>query len=144
MKMSMFDVSDLENPVELFNVDIGTENAYSEVTHNHKVLFYKKAENLFGFPVTYRDYDYRNDRDGFVIFRVDLENNQFEKYGEILQEINYRTNIRRIIYIEDVVYTLSDTQIVSYDLNTFEKLKEVVIEPEDEEYEYMTERVYID
>ena len=144
MKMSMFDVSDLENPVELFNVDIGTENAYSEVTHNHKVLFYKKAENLIGFPVTYRDYDYRNDRDGFVIFRVDLENNQFEKYGEILQEINYRTNIRRIIYIEDVVYTLSDTQIVSYDLNTFEKLKEVVIEPEDEEYEYMTERVYID
>ena len=31
MKMSMFDVSDLENPKELFHIDIGDDYAYSEI-----------------------------------------------------------------------------------------------------------------
>lgn len=125
MKMSMFDVSNLENPQEIFSVDIGTEYTSSEVTHNHKALFYKKTENLIGFPVTYRENNYRNNQNGFIIFKIDLANNQFEKYGEILHGLDYRENVRRIIYIEDILYTLGYSNIVSYDLNTFEKLNEV-------------------
>ena len=143
MKMSMFDVSDLENPVELFNVDIGNEYASSDITYNHKALFYKRAENLIGFPVTYRGYNYNGDKNGFVIFRIDLENNEFEKYAEILNEIYYRTNVKRIIYIEDILYSLSESQIISYDLNSFEKLKEVELDEEDLNYGD-TEIVYID
>ena len=134
MKMSMFDVSDLENPVELFNVDIGNEYASSDITYNHKALFYKRAENLIGFPVTYRGYNYNDEKNGFVIFKIDLENNEFEKYAEILNEIYYRTNVKRIIYIEDILYSLSESQIISYDLNTFEKLKEVELDEEDLNY----------
>lgn len=133
MKMSMFDVSDLENPQEVFSVDIGTDYASSEIIHNHKALFYKKAENLIGFPVTYRDNNYRNNQNGFVIFKIDLENNQFEKYGEILHELDYRENVRRVIYIEDILYTLGYSSIVSYDLNTFEKLNEVELSEDNEE-----------
>ncbi len=84
MKMSMFDVSDLENPQEIFNVDIGTDYAYSEITYNHKVLLYKKSENLIGFPVTTRSNDYYNSENGFMIFRIDLENNEFAEYGKIM------------------------------------------------------------
>ena len=125
MKMSMFDVSDLEKPREIFAVDIGTDYASSEITYNHKALFYKKAENLIGFPVNYRSENYRNNQNGFVIFRIDLDNNEFEKYGEILQKLDYRSDTRRVIYIEDILFTLGYSNIVSYDLNTFEKLKEV-------------------
>ena len=131
MKMSMFDVSNLENPEEIFSVDIGTDYSSSEVTYNHKALFYKAAENLIGFPVNYNSYDYNNYKNGFVIFKINLENNQFEKYGEILHESDYRSNIRRVIYIEDVLYTLGYTGIVSYDLNTFEKIHEIEINNED-------------
>ena len=136
MKMSMFDVSDLENPEEIFNVDIGTDYASSEVTYNHKALFYKKAENLIGFPVNYRSNNYRDSQNGFVIFRIDLENNQFEKYGEILHEMDYRSDVRRVIYIEDILYTLGYSSIVSYDLNTFEKLKEVEIKMDNDDVVY--------
>jgi len=125
MKMSMFDVSDLENPKEIFNVNIGNEYASSEITYNHKALFYKKSENLIGFPVTYREYNYRDDSNGFIIFKIDLEENEFEKYGEILNQIDYRTNVKRITYIENIIYALSEQKITSYDLNTFEKLNEV-------------------
>ena len=127
MKMSMFDVSDLENPVEIFNVDIGEDYTSSEVTYNHKALFYKKSENLIGFPVSY---DYREN--GFIIFEIDLENNEFKEYGEIINKSNYRTNIDRVIYIKDVLFTLADAKIVSYDLNTLEKLNEVDL---DDDYE---------
>ena len=136
MKMSMFDVSDLENPEEIFNVDIGTEYASSEVTYNHKALFYKKAENLIGFPVNYRSNNYRNSENGFIIFRIDLENNKFEKYGEILHEMDYRSDVRRVMYIEDILYTLGYSSIVSYDLNTFEKLNEVEIKMDNNDVVY--------
>ena len=124
MKMSMFDVSDLENPKEMFNVNIGDSYAYSEITSNHKALFYNKDKNLIGFPVTLREYKASDDRNAFIIYKIDLEKG-FEKYGEITQKINYRTNIDRAIYIGNVLYTLADSKIVSYDLNTIEKIKEL-------------------
>lgn len=125
MKMSMFDVSDLENPQEVFNVNIGTDYAHSDVIYNHKVLFYKASEDLIGFPVRYNSNDYRDNTEGFIIFKINLENSEFETYGEIMKPNDYRSNVQRIIYIGDVLYELSTNNIVSYDLNTFEKLDEV-------------------
>ncbi len=124
MKMSMFDVSNLENPKEIFNIDIGTDYASSEVLYNHKTLFYNKNKNLIGFPITYRERNANKDKNGFTIFKIDLEKG-FEKYGEITQKIDYRTNIDRSIYIEDTLYTLSQTKIISYNLNTLEKITEL-------------------
>lgn len=141
MKMSMFDVSDLENPKEIFNVDIGGEYTSSEIIYNHKALFYKKSEDLIGFPVTYREYDYRDDKNGFIVFRIDLEANEFKKHGEVLNKIDYRKNVRRVIYIEDIIYALSDFGIISYDLNTFEKLNEVTLSQRDYENEMIYEEV---
>lgn len=124
MKMSMFDVSDLENPKEMFNIDIGNDYASSEVIYNHKTLFYNKNKNLIGFPITYRERNSNKDKNGFTIFKIDLEKG-FEKYGEITQKIDYRTNIDRSIYIEDILYTLSESKIISYNLNTLEKITEL-------------------
>ena len=50
MKMSMFDVSNLENPKEMFSVNIGNSYTSSEITLNHKALFYNKEKQLIGFP----------------------------------------------------------------------------------------------
>ena len=125
--MSMFDVSDLENPKEMFNVSIGDSYSYSNILYNHKQLFYNKQKNLIGFPITLRENDYRNDKDAFIVFEIDLENG-FKKHGEILQKINYLTNIDRSIYIEDVLYTLSENQIIAYDLNTFEQLNKLELD----------------
>ena len=123
MKMSMFDVSDLENPKEIFHVDIGNDYAYSEIINNHKALFYHKDKNLIGFPVTYREYNASRDKNGFVLCKINLEKG-FEKYGEILEDIDYKTKVDRVIYIDDILYTLSDTKIVTYSLTSLEKLNE--------------------
>ena len=127
MKMSMFDVSDLENPKEMFNVDIGDDYVYSQIKSNHKALFYNKDKNLIGFPIKNRsESTYKNE---LVIFKINLENG-FEEYAKIEQENNYKNNIDRAIYIGEVLYTLSDAKIVSYDLNTIEKIEELELELE--------------
>ena len=55
---------------------------------------------------------------------------------------DYRTNIDRVIYIRDVLYTLAESKIVSYDLNTFEKLNEVVLKEDYDEKNYEYEIMY--
>ena len=46
----------------------------------------------------------------------------FERYGEISQKIDYRTNIKRAIYIGDTLYTLGTYEIKSYTLDTLEEV----------------------
>ena len=124
MKMSIFDVSDLENPKEMFNVNIGQENVYSQIINNHKALFYNKDKNLIGFPVTSRENYARNSKNTFVIYKINLQEG-FEEYGNIEQQGDYSTDRERAIYIGDRLFTLSSKQIILYDLNTLEKLKEI-------------------
>ena len=123
MKMSMFDVSDLENPKEMFSVDIGSKYAYSEITSNHKVLFYNKEKNLIGFPVTVTDYTNTNEE--FILFTIDLEKG-FMEYGKIEQTKNdWKTNLKRGIYIGNNFYTLAETKIIQYNLESLEKINEL-------------------
>jgi len=52
LKISLFDVSDIENPKELYKDVIGDRGTYSEVLYNHKALLFDKEKNLLVFPVT--------------------------------------------------------------------------------------------
>lgn len=122
MKMSMFDVSDLENPKEIFSVDIGDGYTYSEISYNHKALFYNKDKNLIGFPLR------ESGRAGIVIYKINLDSGEFEDYGKIMYKNRYYDTIERMIYIKDELYTLSSEEIVSYDLLTFEKLNSLVLD----------------
>ena len=127
MKMSMFDVSDLENPKEMFNVDIGNSQTYSEITTNHKALFYNKEKNLIGFPVNEWGYSYKDDKTLFPIYKIELENG-FVEYGKIEQERDWQTSFRRAIYIKDTLYTLAENKVIAYSLDNLEKLDELELE----------------
>lgn len=142
MKMSMFDVSDLSNPKEMFHVDIGGTSAYSDILYNHKALFEHKGKDLIGFPVTLREYRASDDKDAFVLYHIDLEKG-FERYGEIAKEIDYRTNIERAIYIGDKLYTLATFEIRSYNLTDLSEIASLSIEEEyDDRFE--TKSAYIE
>lgn len=119
MKMSMFDVSDAENPKEIFNIDIGNSYTYSDILYNHKSLFYKKADNLIGITVG------SNGKNTFELFKIDLEKG-FEEYGRITGENIH--SIERTIYIENTLYSLGYKNIISYNLENLQKIKELEIE----------------
>lgn len=52
MKISLFDISDLENPKEMFKEVIGVRDTTSELLQNHKALLFDKDKELLAFPVT--------------------------------------------------------------------------------------------
>ncbi len=52
MKLSIFDVTDLEDPKEIFKEVIGARDTTSELLHNHKALLFDKEKELLAFPIT--------------------------------------------------------------------------------------------
>ncbi len=128
MKMSMFDVSDLNNPKEIFNISVGDEYTYSEILYNHKALLYNKNKDLIGFPIKW-SYG-RNESSGLILYKIDLENNKFIENSDLIESgyVSYENQIQRAIYIENVLYTLAPERISSYDLESFKQLNRIELD----------------
>ena len=50
-KMALFDVSDVENPIQKFAEYIGDRGTDSELLRNHKALLFDKEKELLAFPI---------------------------------------------------------------------------------------------
>ena len=125
MKMALFDVTDPNNPKEMYNVKIGDKGTYSELLNNHKALLFSKEKNIIAFPISITEEDYNVTFQGAIVYGLSLEKG-FELRGKIsntendLDRYYYRNNVERIIYIKDTLYTLSNSLIKATDLNTME------------------------
>lgn len=125
MKMAMFDVTDPNNPQELYNVKIGEKGTYSELLYNHKALLFSKEKNIIAFPVSITEDDYKVTFQGAIVYGVSLEKG-FELKTKISNSATdydryySRNRVERIIYIKDTLFTLSNVLIKAVDLNTFE------------------------
>ena len=128
MKLSLFDVSDVKNPVEIANTSIGERGTYSEATYNHKAILFSKEKNILAFPIsiskTVGEYSTNNIFNGAIVYNIDLENG-FSEAGRIASsdkpnQSTYEDVIRRIIYIEDKYYTIAENVIKIADMNNCE------------------------
>lgn len=133
IKISMFDVSDLNNPKELFNTILGENYGYSEALNNHKAVLCSKEKELLALPANISDESYDDTFNGAIIFKVDLENNKFveeikvksEKIKSENSSYKYNDEIRRIIYIGDYLYTLADTNVNIIDIDTYKVIDKI-------------------
>lgn len=125
MKMAMFDVTDPNNPQELYNVKIGEKGTYSELLYNHKALLFSKEKNIIAFPISITENDYKVTFQGAIVYGVSLKKG-FELKTKISNSATdydryySRNRVERIIYIKDTLFTLSNGLIKAVDLNTFE------------------------
>ncbi|MCR4431845.1 MAG: beta-propeller domain-containing protein [Tepidanaerobacteraceae bacterium] len=131
MKIALFDVSDVNHPVEKFKEIIGNRGTDSELLRNHKALLFSKEKNLMAFPVTVMETKDKDDAvkgnmpqygefsfQGAYVYDIDLQKG-FKLKGRIthLSPEDYikagngwydsRRNVERIIYIGENLYTLS-------------------------------------
>lgn len=149
MKIALFDVSEVSNPIEKFKVEIGDRGTDSELFWNHKALLFNKEKGIMAFPVTVYDIDpatvskdddlaKRDSRlaygrpvfQGAFVYSLSMEKG-FELKGMIthqrpglitdLRETGQYDNNRQIsrsLYIENVLYTISNGYVQANDLNT--------------------------
>ena len=147
MKMCLFDVSDINNPKEIDKTVIGDSRTVSAILTNPKALLFSKEKELLAIPVNnYQDdftvedadsYDEEIERftnktdyisEGYFVYHINLEG--FKLKGVINHEkisndryyYYYPSKLLRGLYIEDNLYTVSETEIK---VNKLEDLKEI-------------------
>ncbi|MDQ0063463.1 beta-propeller domain-containing protein [Paenibacillus harenae] len=145
MKIAMFDVTNVNKPIEQFKEIIGDRGTDSELLRDHKALLFSKDKGLMAFPVqlheiknkenlkpgefpAYGEFTYQ----GAYVYKVDLKQG-FTLRGTIthLTEedllksgqygFDYRKAVKRILYAGDTLYTLSDSMVKA---NNLDSLKE--------------------
>jgi inhibitor of cysteine peptidase len=149
VKISLFDVSDVSNPVEVAKYEIGDRGTDSPVLYDHKALLFDKEKNLLVIPVWVAEIDETKYEEGvpdwaygdFVwqgayVFNISLEGVTLR--GQITHMEDgtanygyyyYYTNpiVQRSLYIEDVLYTISNMKVKMNNLQTLSEINEVNI-----------------
>lgn len=142
MKIAIFDVSNVLKPVQQFMTTIGGSGTYSEVLNNHKALLFSKEKSLLALPVFENNYDSntgisQQSYQGAYIYNIDLVNgiklkgkithmDAFNELNKNNSTMNYsmfneQYFVDRILYIEDTLYTLSNSLVKANDINTLKE-----------------------
>lgn len=143
MKLSLFDVSDVSNPKEISKYIIGERGTYSEALNDHKAFLFSKDKNLLAIPVSLTEKDYQQTWQGAYVFNVDLSSG-FVLKGRITHEnetinkteyyyYDYQSQIRRSLFMDDVLYTLSGKMIKMNDLSDLNEINKVDLPVEQQE-----------
>ncbi len=129
IKISLFDVTNPINPVELSSLVIGEKNgAYSEALYNHKAILYIKEQGILALPITIYDYNhyYSETFNGVEVLKIDLINGVKEK-GRIAEQDKESRHVDRVLFVKDKLYSINNKGIVVNNLNTLEELNRVNI-----------------
>lgn len=141
LKIALFDVTDIEHPVEEAKVVIGDRGTDSPALYDHKALLFDREKNLLVIPVSVYEvtqeikdqYVQSNGTtdlsgtftfQGAYVYRLSLENG-FEFRGRITHQTpedlqktqdtwywgSSNTDITRALYIGDTLYTISGSMI---------------------------------
>ncbi len=138
MKLSMFDVTDVTNPKELFTEIIGDRGTDSPALYNHKAFLFSKEKGLLAFPINvmkvnknqkgdelaYGEFDFQ----GAYVYNVDTTNG-FRLKGTVTHQTDedylkfgmyggdYRKTVERLLYIGDDLYSVSQQMIKANSLS---------------------------
>lgn len=131
MKVSLFDVSNPEKPVECDKLVVSAtynENqrsyVYSDAYYNHKALCYDKTSNTMYIPYKIEVSDISTYGEDYRIFGciigvgVDLQNKKLVTTTESMvrfeEDYYYPGGLNRVTYVDDVVYGYSSDTFTLY------------------------------
>lgn len=149
VKISLFDVSDVSKPREIAKYEIGDRGTDSPALTDHKSFLFSKSKNLLVIPVlearidpdiypegvppnAYGEFIFQ----GAYVFSISPSKG-IEFRGKIThdEELDYVSRsflyfdspyfVKRSLYIEDTLYTISDKIIKMNDLNTLREINGV-------------------
>jgi uncharacterized secreted protein with C-terminal beta-propeller domain len=134
VKIQLFDVSNVSAPTEIGNYTVEGDWSDTPVLTEHKAFLFDKSKDLLVIPLTISTYDevtYSSQIwQGVYVFNITLSNglalkgNITHQDGSVYYwDSNYWIN--RALYIEKVLYTLSNSKIKMNDLETLALINEV-------------------
>ena len=158
MKMALFDVTDVNNPIQISDTIIGDSRTTSAILTNHKALLFSKEKGLLAIPVnnytedfeiesssddyesmvnSYTNYNKEYVSEGYFVYNINLTDG-FTLKGTITHEKTkskysyYNTSrLLRGLYIDDNLYTVSEDYIKVNRLDDLQEISQLKIK-EDE------------
>jgi len=138
VKIALFDVSDPENPVEMSSYVIGDRGTDSYALHDHKAFLFSRSKNLLVIPIQLAEIDEgrypggvplnaygEQVWQGAYVFDVSLTDGLVLKGGITHCENDpwsYWYSVKRSLYIENVLYTISNGRVKMNDLNNLNEI----------------------
>src|SRR5659263_19870 len=142
VKLSLLDVSDVNDKKQIDTYEIGKAGSDSEALQDHKAFLFDKKKNLLVIPVREvtgkEQYDSRY---GYNVQRVwqgayvfDITLNGFKLKGKIshfddFEEPFYYWGspgaVRRSLFMDDVLYTISARKVMMNDLEDISEIKSI-------------------
>ena len=128
IKISMFDVTDLENPMEKDTIIIGDHDTYSDILYSHKALLLDKQKDIMSIPIMTSaesihqvsdSVPYQDDLGWHGFFVYGFDENGFTEKGTIRHYQNHQPGPPmqpRSLYIGDVLYTVMDGSMKMNDI----------------------------
>ena len=154
VKVALFDVSDVSNPIVVDDFVIGDSSTHSEALNNHKAFFFDKKKDILSIPISSDakslegisdakmiapDYNRWN---GFYVFGLDTKDGINLK-GTITHNENdsryYGMGNSRTFYIEEVLYTASDSYLKMNFINNLEDINSIKLENTGKFIEYLVD-----
>jgi uncharacterized secreted protein with C-terminal beta-propeller domain len=142
VKISLFDVSDVEHPVEVAKLNIGDRGTDSPALSDHRAFLFSRERNLLVLPIleanvpagsasnTYGDYVYQ----GAYVFHIDegsiiLQGRITHLQGDELLKSGYwfdsDYSVIRSLYIGENLYTISGAMVKINSLDDLSELKAI-------------------
>ncbi len=140
MKMALFDVSDVKNPIQISQTVIGDSRTTSAILTNHKALLFSAEKGIIAIPVnnyaedfeistsstnisslvnSYTNYNKKYVSEGYFVYDINLTDG-FKLKGKIthtkrhnISKYSYKTTSKllRGMWIEDNLFTVSEEMI---------------------------------
>lgn len=135
VKISLFDIRDVNNPKEKFTEIIGGRGTYSPLNYDHKALLFDKEKGIFAFPITvYQNLDGKMDEQRFefqgaYVYDINLEGIDLKtkiSHDTGLYE-TWEGEIQRVLKIGDTLYAISPTKVSAYDIKNYKQISEASI-----------------
>ncbi len=152
MKMALFDVSDVNHPVQISDTVIGDSRTTSAILTNHKALLFSKERELLAIPVNNyaEDFEVQAKADsytnviqayasraknyiseGYFVYHLNIADG-FQLKGIINHDktkakysYNNNSKLLRGLYIDQNLFTVSETAIKVNRLENLELIKEL-------------------
>lgn len=130
VKLSLFNVTDVTAPTETAKHIVAGQWSDSTVLTDHKAFLFDKSKQLLVLPVSLNGYYAKHYWQGAYVFNITLSDGFVLKGGVTHQESDvngWDSNylVKRVLYIENTLYTVSNKKIKMNDLETLQEINEV-------------------
>ena len=154
MKMALFDVTDVNNPIQISDTIIGDSRTTSAILTNHKALLFSKEKQLLAIPVnnytedfeiesssdeyesmvkSYTNYKKQYVSEGYFVYNINLTDGFTLKWTITHEKTKSKysyynaSRLLRGLYIDDNLYTVSEDYIKVNRLDDLQEISQLKI-----------------